>query len=244
MEDNPRTIEITRLYLEGKHPDFKITAVLSALQALEKLSADNFDAVVSDYEMPEMNGLELLAELRHRGNKIPFIFLTGKGTEEVAIEALNIGADRYIKKEGNPDVLFNTVAQCIHEVIGERQKFATLMEEKNKKKLRTNERESRGINVNEYLDLIIIDLLVDLLADEGAIRARLKEEELIAELKHKFGINVDSEALHTAVDNLKEEEMITDIGGRIALTAKNTTLVLILKYVLSRFFKTGRTDTL
>ena len=78
VEDNPRVIELTRLHLESKNTGFKITAVLSALQALEKLDTANFDVVVSDYAMPEMNGIEFLEARRKSGDNIPFIILTVK----------------------------------------------------------------------------------------------------------------------------------------------------------------------
>lgn len=248
VEDNPRAIEITRLYVAGKR-NFKITAVLTALQALEKLDTANFDVVVSDYLMPDMDGIELLAELRRRGNKIPFIILTGKGTEDVVIEALNKGADRYIKKEGPPDVLFGRLAQYIQEVVADKREeeaqealSVLIEEEKELKSLENDFKEQKpeeihidaSTLINEDLDLVVLGLLVDRLADEGAIRLRMNEAELTEEIRRKFGISVDSEALHTSVIKLKEEDMITDIGGRIALIPKDATLILILKYTFSR----------
>ena len=55
-------------------------------EAFKKLSTGNYDVVVSDYEMPQKNGLEFLKELREQNNNIPFILFTGKGREEVAIK--------------------------------------------------------------------------------------------------------------------------------------------------------------
>ena len=55
----------------------------SILVAAKKLKEKEFDAIISDYQMPEKNGLEFLRELREKGNKIPLILFTGKGREEV-----------------------------------------------------------------------------------------------------------------------------------------------------------------
>jgi len=77
VEDVARDSELTRLFLEEKG------------LGLEMLENENFDVVISDYMMTEMNGLEFLVELRTRGNNIPFIIFTGRGDEEVAMDALN-----------------------------------------------------------------------------------------------------------------------------------------------------------
>ena len=118
VEDEKGALEITKLFLERKgQNDFEVTQALSAEQGLEKLENGNFDVVISDYRMPGMDGLEFLEELRKRGNDIPFIIFTGKGEERVAIEALNRGANRYIKKEGSPNVLFDNLARHIRELV-------------------------------------------------------------------------------------------------------------------------------
>jgi len=123
VEDEKGALEITKMFLKRKgYSNFKITSILSAEEALEEMKYKNFDVILSDYKMPGMNGLEFLEELRKKGNEIPFIIFTGKGEEKVAMEALNKGANRYIKKEGNPNVLFDTLGQCIQEVVEKRTK--------------------------------------------------------------------------------------------------------------------------
>lgn len=66
--------------------------------------------------MPEINGLDLLKEIKKkRSIDIPFIIFTGKGREEVAMEALNNGADRYIKKGGDPTSQFRILKDAIKQ---------------------------------------------------------------------------------------------------------------------------------
>jgi DNA-binding response OmpR family regulator len=77
-----------------------------------------YDAVVSDYQMPEMNGIELLKRVREAGSRVPFIIFTGKGREEVVIEALNSGADFYIQKGGNPGAQFAELANAVRQLAG------------------------------------------------------------------------------------------------------------------------------
>ena len=103
VDDEPSDLEITRVLLrrEGKE-DFEISSVLSAEAALEILESEHFDAIISDYKMPRMDGMEFLEEVRksRKHAQIPFILFTGKGGEEVAKEAFKKGADSYIPKAG------------------------------------------------------------------------------------------------------------------------------------------------
>jgi DNA-binding NarL/FixJ family response regulator len=88
-----------------------------ANEAFKKLSTFNYDIVVSDYEMPKKNGLEFLKELREQNNKIPFILFTGKGREEVAIQALNLGADGYFNKQGSPETVYGELCHGIIQTV-------------------------------------------------------------------------------------------------------------------------------
>ena len=86
-------------------------------QVFSQLETSNFDVVVADFQMPEMNGLELLSQLKDRDSSIPFIIFTGRGREEVAIEALNLGADYYIRKGGDPQSQFSELYYKIQKVV-------------------------------------------------------------------------------------------------------------------------------
>ncbi|KXB06817.1 hypothetical protein AKJ52_01530 [candidate division MSBL1 archaeon SCGC-AAA382C18] len=78
----------------------------------------DFDGVVSDYQMPGKDGLDLLKILREdKESDIPFIIFTGKGREDVAIEALNLGADRYLQKGGSPKSQYGVLAHAIKQEI-------------------------------------------------------------------------------------------------------------------------------
>ncbi|MFW6196661.1 MAG: PAS domain S-box protein, partial [Thermoplasmatota archaeon] len=86
--------------------------------ALKKLEREEFDAIISDYQMPEIDGLEFLEILRKEKNSdIPFIMFTGKGREEVAIEALNLEANRYLQKGGDPKSQYSLLAETVKQEI-------------------------------------------------------------------------------------------------------------------------------
>jgi PAS domain S-box-containing protein len=114
VDDDPSILELTQLFLE-RSGDILVDATASAAEALAKLTGDRcpYEVVISDYAMPEMDGISLLKAVRSRKIEIPFILFTGKSREEVVIEALNSGADYYMQKDGDPKVLF---AELTHQV--------------------------------------------------------------------------------------------------------------------------------
>ncbi|HSV42347.1 MAG TPA: PAS domain S-box protein, partial [Methanomassiliicoccales archaeon] len=87
------------------------------VDGLARIRAGGVDVVVSDYMMPGMDGLAFLKELRSVGNDIPFILFTGKGREEVVIQALNEGADFYLQKGGEPRPQFAELAHKIRHAV-------------------------------------------------------------------------------------------------------------------------------
>ncbi len=114
VDDNNEFLVMEKLFLERKESRLNISSENSAKNALEHIEENRIDIIVSDYKMPEMDGLDFLRELREeRNNDIPFIMLTGQGREEVAISALNLGADRYLQKGGGPTAQFGVLAQAI-----------------------------------------------------------------------------------------------------------------------------------
>ena len=63
------------------------------------------------------SGLEFLKDLRDSGNDVPFFLFTGKCGEEIAMEALNLGADRYFNKNGNLEVVYVELAHSLKKAV-------------------------------------------------------------------------------------------------------------------------------
>ncbi|MFA7199632.1 MAG: response regulator [Methanoculleus sp.] len=113
VDDEQALLEVGKLFLE-RAGALTVETAPSAREALDLLGKRTFDAVIADYQMPEMDGIELLKEVRQHFGDIPFILFTGRGREEVVIEALNYGADGYIHKGGDPRSQF---AELEHRVV-------------------------------------------------------------------------------------------------------------------------------
>ena len=112
VDDEPVLLDLERQILERKF-GFSIETVESGEEALIMLRSTQFDAIISDYSMPVMDGLSLLRKIREEDKQIPFVLFTVKEREEIAIEALNSGANFYVQKEEVPHVAF---AELAHKV--------------------------------------------------------------------------------------------------------------------------------
>ena len=99
---------------------FHVDTADSVEEALNKLKEKDYDVVVSDYQMSGKDGLEFLKQLREKGNDIPFLILTGKSREEVAIRALNLGADGYLDKTGDSGTVYCKLAHAIRQAVDRR----------------------------------------------------------------------------------------------------------------------------
>jgi PAS domain S-box-containing protein len=117
IDDDPDFLALARAFLKSKNGNLRVDTATSAEEGLTRLRDGTYDVVVSDYQMPVMNGLEFLQHLRESGDTIPFIMLTGRGREEIAMDALNKGANYYLQKDGDLESLYGTLAHTIREVV-------------------------------------------------------------------------------------------------------------------------------
>ena len=120
VDDEAGLLEIAQLFLE-RDGEFTVTTVLSAKEALASSGIPAYDAIVADYQMPEMDGIALLKEVRRQYGDIPFILFTGRGREEVVIEAINNGVDFYLQKGGDPVAQFAELAHKIRVAVKRRK---------------------------------------------------------------------------------------------------------------------------
>jgi len=98
VDDDPAFAEMVADALEHQSDAMTVQTVSGGRTALDRLAEGDVDAVVSDYAMPGTDGLELLDAVRAEYPNLPFILLTGKGSEDTASTAVSRGADDYIQK--------------------------------------------------------------------------------------------------------------------------------------------------
>ncbi len=127
VDDEPELLTLGTTFLET-NGDFLVEGCQSALDAVHLLKKDHYDAIISNFQMPKCDGISLLTYLREKGDEMPFIILTGKGREEVVIEALNNGADFYLEKGGDLKAQFAELSNIIRYAVARRRSEEALRE--------------------------------------------------------------------------------------------------------------------
>ena len=127
VDDEPDLLDLAKVFLESTG-EFVVNTLLSGEETLETLRTRSYDAIISDYQMPGIDGLILLKTVREQYGAIPFILFTGRGREAVVIEAINLGADFYLQKGGDPRAQFAELAHKIKMAVGRREAEAAVRE--------------------------------------------------------------------------------------------------------------------
>jgi len=104
--------------LAAETDQFRITDTSSPTEALELLAIEAYDCIVSDQEMPEMTGIELLNAVRDEHGGLPFVLFTGRGSEEIASDAISAGVTDYLRKQSGQEqytILANRISNAVEQ---------------------------------------------------------------------------------------------------------------------------------
>ncbi len=115
VDDDPLFLELSKTFLEVFH-DIASDTVNSAMEALQKLDNDSYDVVISDFDMPFMDGIMFLKTIRDKRINIPFILFTGLDREELMHQAIENGANSFIEKIGDPRAQYSELSKRILQV--------------------------------------------------------------------------------------------------------------------------------
>jgi PAS domain S-box-containing protein len=134
VDDDPDLVAVAAACLEREDERFDVLTATDATAALATLEEEPVDCVVSDYEMPGRDGIELLEAVREAHPDLPFVLFTGRGSEEVASEAISAGVTDYLQKGTDPSqyaVLANRVANAVdqHTAVREAERTRRRLEE-------------------------------------------------------------------------------------------------------------------
>ncbi|MFD1598300.1 hybrid sensor histidine kinase/response regulator [Halobellus rarus] len=123
VDDDPDIVELTASFLTRFDDAFSVYTSTDPEAALGRIEGERIDCVVSDYEMPVMDGLELLERVRESDRNVPFILFTGRGSEAIASKAISAGVTDYLQKETGTEqytVLANRIKNAVEQVRSQR----------------------------------------------------------------------------------------------------------------------------
>ncbi|MFP4625596.1 MAG: PAS domain S-box protein [Natronomonas sp.] len=194
--------------------NLETTTALSANEALVTLREDDsIECIVADYRMPEIDGLQLLERVRESHTNLPFILLTGMGSEEVASRAIRAGVSDYFRKDPNVDqvsILSNRIEQSVTQ-------------HRLQQELEESEQRYRTITEQIWEGIVVVvdgrirfsnDRVTDL---TGFDQAELFNEEFIERLVHPddrspVRANIERSEPNEMGNPVHEARLVTEVG--------------------------------
>ena len=119
VDDDPEFLETAKKLLK-KNGDMAVHTANSAKEAIELLKKESFDVILSNYEMPCMNGIELLKALKAQKNVTPMIIYASQDKKDASMSAMRSGAEFFIQKSDDPTAQFNELKYIIEEIVKRR----------------------------------------------------------------------------------------------------------------------------
>jgi PAS domain S-box-containing protein len=192
IDDETDLLNLGKVFLE-KGGEFSIDTAASAGEARVLMTSGNYDAIVSDYQMPGEDGITFLKSVRSSCTDIPFILFTGRGREEVVIEAINNGVDFYIQKGGDARAQFAELAHKIRHAVTRHKDAARRMITEDA--LRESEAKFSRLFQSSPVILALIDITNNSFVDinDAFVRSTgYSREEVIGESPESLGIYIDA----------------------------------------------------
>ncbi|MFH1216897.1 MAG: response regulator [Pseudomonadota bacterium] len=113
VDDEEQFLEVLSERLKNR--GLKVNAVTSGEEAIRKIDEKNFDAIVVDLAMPGMDGIETLKRIKEKMPDAEIIMLTGHGTVHSGVEAMKLGAEDFLEKPVDINVLMEKIVEAKHK---------------------------------------------------------------------------------------------------------------------------------
>jgi PAS domain S-box-containing protein len=184
VDDDPDLTDLVATYLGREDDRLEVETATDAAEGIDRVADDEFDCVVSDYDMPGRNGIEFLEAVRETSPELPFILYTGKGSEEVASDAIASGVTDYLQKEngtGQYAVLANRITNAVEQFrtgqrAAELDRVRTLASEINQAIVRTDSRrevETRACEIISESDPYRFAWIGEIDAESGRVEPKV-----------------------------------------------------------------------
>jgi len=136
VDDDAEFADLTREFLEREHDRLTVATAHDARAGLDRLAETDFDCVVSDFQMPGLDGLEFFEAVREDHPEVPFVLFTGEGSESIAADAVSAGVTDYLQKRSGTEqyaLLANRIVKAVERADARRavsetqERFRTLL---------------------------------------------------------------------------------------------------------------------
>jgi PAS domain S-box-containing protein len=197
VDDDPSVTDLTATFLERDNNQFAVQTATSADEGLELIGDRPPDCIVSDYNMPRMDGLEFLRAVRKECPDLPFILFTGKGSETVASDAIAAGVTDYIQKGGGTEQ-YDLLANRIRNAVESRREATRAAKQEQLMRLTEVTADTGGFEIDLDSDEVLLT--------EGAHRIAGLSEETNLTLEDAIGFYYpdDQAALREMVTQVAE----------------------------------------
>lgn len=128
VDDDGALLDIAATFLERADARIRVTTETDPTAVPRRVREESFDCVVSDYNMPEMDGLDLLRRLQRTHPDLPFVLFTGTDDASVGVEALDVGATDFCRKQVGTDH-YRILAARIVDTVERQRRYERLTAE-------------------------------------------------------------------------------------------------------------------
>lgn len=118
-EDNPRDVDQTRSFFAEHAPEFEFEIAGSGQECLDRLREAEFDLLLLDNRLPDMDGADVLTKLVRRQFRTPVVMVTGTGDDELVARMLHLGAVNYVPKQ---EAYLETLPELLRGVLAEHRR--------------------------------------------------------------------------------------------------------------------------
>lgn len=110
IDDDPHILALLSEILGARN--FSVSSAPGVKQAIKQISNCPFDLIISDMNMPDGSGLDIIQYTKQHRPQTPILVITAFGTIQNAVEAMRFGAFNYLTKPFSPDALFTLIAKA------------------------------------------------------------------------------------------------------------------------------------
>jgi PAS domain S-box-containing protein len=213
VDDEPDFARMVATFLGRADDRIEVSTARSADEGFEHLVGKEVDCVVSDYDMPGEDGLEFLERVRAEFGDLPFVLFTGKGSEEIASDAISAGVTDYLQKTGGNDQ-YALLARRITNAVERRRA---------ERKLETERRRFRKLTEHSTDVIVIVDEHLQFSYVSGSVEPILGHdpEDLVGEdalsYVHPDDLHVTQRRLAEAIEHpgtpVSDEVRLRDADG-------------------------------